>query len=131
MKAIKGRGNRSTELMMRMALVRAGLSGWLMHVALLPGRPDFYFPRQRVAVFVDGCFWHGCPECGHIPRRNSEFWAAKIRSTRRRDRRHAESLNIMGVEVMRIWEHDLNRCPDTCVQLVCGILRCSSSVGER
>src|SRR5688500_15793960 len=74
MSAIRGKNNRSTEIKFRMALVRAGISGWSIHENL-PGRPDVYFSGARVAVFLDGCFWHGCARCGHIPKTNSLFWS--------------------------------------------------------
>ena len=61
------------------ALVRAGLRGWVLQAKGIAGCPDFYFAEDRLAIFVDGCFWHGCPQCGHVPKANSEFWAAKIR----------------------------------------------------
>ena len=106
MSLIRGRNNRTTERLLRMALVRSGQRGWLMHYGL-PGKPDFYFPTQRVAVFVDGCFWHGCKRCGHVPKTRSEFWQAKLRRNRQRDRRVTHSLKAQGIEVIRIWEHCL------------------------
>src|SRR4051812_44966339 len=81
---IRGKGNRTTELPLRLALVRNGVRDWNLHVAELPGKPDFYFPKQQLAVFVDGCFWHGCARCGHIPKTNSSFWGAKIERNRER-----------------------------------------------
>src|SRR5688500_8391319 len=78
MAAVKGRNNRSTELTLRMALVRAGVGGWRTHTAVLPGKPDVFFPAANVAVFLDGCFWHGCLRCGHVPKTNSLFWREKI-----------------------------------------------------
>jgi DNA mismatch endonuclease Vsr len=89
-----------------LALVRAQLTGWRMHVDALPGKPDFYFPAQRVAVFVDGCFWHGCPRCGHVPKSNSVFWAAKIARNRKRDRTAVQQLLALSVVTLRIWEHE-------------------------
>ena len=69
MSKIRGRGNRTTEIKMRFALVGAGVSGWMMHPPSVPGCPDVFFPDRKLAVFLDGCFWHGCPTCGHIPNR--------------------------------------------------------------
>jgi DNA mismatch endonuclease, patch repair protein len=90
-----------------MALVRAGLTGWKLHVDTLPGKPDIYFPKRNVAVFVDGCFWHGCRLCGHIPKTNQAFWEAKIRRNSERDRRNKTKLSSAGIRVVRIWEHSL------------------------
>lgn len=75
----------------------------------LPGgrvRPDVVFTRARLAVFVDGCYWHGCHEHRTLPRSNAEFWAAKIESTRARDRKQTEILRSAGWKVVRVWEHE-------------------------
>src|SRR5882724_3218304 len=84
MSKVRSTGNRSTEQRMRLALVRAAISGWQMHPRSIPGRPDFWFPKQRVAVFVDGCFWHGCPRCLRLPKANRTYWRSKIAANRKR-----------------------------------------------
>jgi len=106
MSAVRGRGNRSTEWRLRAALVRCGIRGWKLHYPLLPGNPDFAFPRERLAVFVDGCFWHGCPRCGRQPKTNREFWRTKILGNVARDRRKRAHLRRLGWRVIRVWEHD-------------------------
>lgn len=73
----------------------------------LPGRPDFVLPRCKVAVFVDGCFWHGCPEHYHAPATRADFWAKKIEATRQRDVSVARELETAGWKVVRIWEHSV------------------------
>lgn len=78
-----------------------------MHVLDLPGKPDFFFPSEKLAVFVDGCFWHGCPTCGHVPKSNSAFWRAKIQRNRERDESATEKLEAIGIKVIRFWEHEL------------------------
>src|SRR5262249_54282670 len=98
MSRIRGRDNRTTERGLRMALVRSGLRGWTMHPKL-PGRPDFYFADKRLAVFVDGCFWHGCRRCGHVPATRSEFWNAKLKRNRQRDRLTTSRLKSQGISV--------------------------------
>lgn len=108
MSCIPGRRNRSTEVAFRLALVRAGISGWKMHVDI-QGCPDFFFPETPLAVFVDGCFWHGCPRCGHIPRTRSSFWQAKILRNRQRDAQNSRILRKEGVQILRIWEHQLKK----------------------
>jgi DNA mismatch endonuclease (patch repair protein) len=108
MSAIRGKSNKTTELRLRMALVRRGIAGWTLHPGSLQGNPDFFFPSSRVAVFVDGCFWHGCPRCGHTPKTRSQFWSAKLERNKQRDRRTGRLLGKMGVQVIRIWEHDLS-----------------------
>lgn len=106
MASIRARGNRSTELCLIGMLRRSKLSGWRRHVEL-PGTPDFAFRHARVAVFVDGCFWHGCPSCSRQPRANSSYWKEKIAGNRRRDRRVTRALRNRGWRVIRIWEHSL------------------------
>jgi DNA mismatch endonuclease Vsr len=107
MRAIRGKGNRSTEWRARMKLVRSEIDGWTMHNAMLPGRPDIYFPNERLAIFLDGCFWHGCPLCGHIPHTNKEFWRLKLVGNRRRDERNTARIRRAGISVLRVWEHEL------------------------
>lgn len=111
MSKIRGAGNRSTEWRLRGALVRAGISGWrLGHRSQLPGRPDFIFTEPKLALFVDGCFWHGCPTCqaGRMPKTNASFWRRKIAGNAGRDRRQAAALRHGGWGVIRIWEHQLS-----------------------
>lgn len=110
MAAVKGKHNRTTEIQFRMALVRAGITGWLTHTNL-PGKPDVYFPKARIAIFLDGCFWHGCGRCGHVPKTNSLFWATKIGRNQERDRRNSRLLRKQGISVIRAWEHALKN-PD-------------------
>ena len=108
MARIRGRGNRSTEGRLA-ALFRAhGFTGWRRQRPL-PGRPDFVFPAGRLAVFVDGCFWHGCPRHGTMPKENRRFWQAKITRNRERDREVRAELRRLGWKVLRVWEHELTR----------------------
>ncbi len=90
-----------------MALTRAGIKGWKLHPVGLLGSPDIYFPKERLAIFVDGCFWHGCARCGHIPKTRSAFWAAKIGRNKTRDCLNTRKLRQTGIDVIRIWEHAL------------------------
>src|SRR5271170_531087 len=107
MAAVKGKSNLSTEVVLRYALVRAGMSGWRLHASDIMGKPDFYFDEARVAVFVDGCFWHGCDRCGHVPKTRSEFWRAKFDRNKARDIRTTRALRAEGIHVIRLWEHAL------------------------
>lgn len=72
-------------------------------------KPDFVFPRLQVAVFVDGCFWHGCPKHATQPKTNRAFWRKKIARNRQRDREVGRALRRMGWRVVRVWEHGLRR----------------------
>ncbi|MBN1392458.1 MAG: DNA mismatch endonuclease Vsr [Sedimentisphaerales bacterium] len=107
MSAIRGKNNRTTELCFRMALVRAGIKGWETNAEDLAGRPDFFFCKKRIAVFIDGCFWHGCPKCGHYPKTRSKFWKTKILRNKERDKRNRHILRKHGIKVVSIWEHFL------------------------
>ena len=107
MSRVRSNRNRSTEWRLRAALVRAGIRGWTLSGAGLPGNPDFVFPKRRVVVFVDGCFWHGCRRCDRTPSSNVDYWTAKIERNRRRDRRVAAELRRGGWKVVRVWEHEL------------------------
>jgi DNA mismatch endonuclease (patch repair protein) len=110
MALVKSKGNRSTELVFVRLLRSARISGWRRHADLI-GRPDFAFRTERVVVFLDGCFWHGCPRCYRAPATNRRYWATKVASNVARDRRQRERLRRLGWSVMRIWEHSL-RLPD-------------------
>jgi DNA mismatch endonuclease, patch repair protein len=110
MRSIRSRGNASTELAVAAELRRHRLSGWRRHMPL-PGRPDFYFPTQRLAIFVHGCYWHGCSRCGagRLPTTNREYWREKILTNRRRDERVRRRLRRAGIGTMVIWEHEVRR----------------------
>ena len=109
MAAIRPRGNRSTERAFAALLRCARISGWTLHATDVPGRPDFFFRARALAVFVDGCFWHGCRRCYKAPRQNAAFWASKIGGNCRRDRAVGRILRRDGIRVIRIWEHDIER----------------------
>jgi len=106
MSRIKSKGNKTTEYAFIRLLREAGISGWRRHLAL-PGKPDFVFRSQRLAVFCDGCFWHGCPRCYRLPEDNRAYWRSKVISNRNRDRRNARELRSRNWRVLRIWEHSL------------------------
>lgn len=118
MRAIRSRDTRP-ELELRRQLRLAGARGYRIHRKSLPGRPDISFGPARVAVFVDGCFWHGCPECFRMPRTRTEFWRQKIERNQARDARDQRALEAMGWTVLRYWECDVRRrAPDIGAQLV-------------
>ena len=104
MQAIRSKGNRSTEWRLRSLLIRNRCRGWTIQSKDILGVPDFTFPDSRVAVFIDGCFWHGCPKCGHIPKTNVSYWAAKIARNQNRDKKYSKELRSQGFTVIRIWE---------------------------
>jgi DNA mismatch endonuclease (patch repair protein) len=107
MAKVRSKGNRSTEIKVEAALKKARITGWRKHPKNIPGCPDFYFPKARLVIFVDGCFWHACPRCGRLPSSNAKYWTPKIDSNRRRDNRTRRDLRAQGFHVMRIWEHEV------------------------
>lgn len=112
MSRVRGKGNRATELRL-VEIFRANqITGWRRHAPVF-GAPDFVFPKRRLAVFVDGCFWHGCPEHGSIPATNRDFWETKIARNRRRDREVNRELKKRGWRILRLWEHELRKTRET------------------
>ncbi|MCV7412711.1 very short patch repair endonuclease [Mycobacterium florentinum] len=94
-----------TEMALRRELHRRGLR-FRVQVRTLPGRPDVAFTRARIAVFVDGCFWHRCPSHGTSPKNNAEWWAAKLEANVIRDKKKDEMLRCLGWLPIHIWEHE-------------------------
>lgn len=105
------------EVLLRSALHRRG-HRFRKHVKGLPGTPDVVFPTARVAVLVDGCFWHGCRWHFKPPKRNRRLWLEKIERNRARDRRNRRALRRAGWVVVRLWEHQIERALDECVGTV-------------
>jgi DNA mismatch endonuclease (patch repair protein) len=141
MSRIRSRGNQATEVVLARLLRAHGITGWRRHLQLkiknsklkIPKptprlqtpdprpflvRPDFVFPRRKLAVFVDGCFWHGCPRHGTQPQGNRAFWRKKFATNRARDRRVNRALRATGWRVLRIWECTLKKRPFKCVERI-------------
>src|SRR6266513_1852866 len=106
MASIRSKGNATTERAFLRLLREARICGWRRHLNL-PGKPDFVFRSRHLAVFIDGCFWHGCPRCYRMPEDNRPYWRKKVLTNRIRDKRNARNLRIMGWKVLRFWEHSL------------------------
>ncbi len=117
MSRIRGRGNRDTELALAKLFRRHGVTGWRRHLSLF-GKPDFAFRRERVALFVDGCFWHGCPRHSNLPVQNRAFWRTKLGKNMARDRKVSRRLRRDGWRVVRVWEHDLAKNPEACIRRI-------------
>src|SRR5258708_1166968 len=105
---IRSRGNRSTELRFILLLRKYKITGWRRGIRI-HGRPDFIFLTARVAVFIDGDFWHGNPARFRLPKSNIDYWSRKIAGNKRRDRAVSRTLRESGWTVVRIWEHSLTR----------------------
>jgi DNA mismatch endonuclease (patch repair protein) len=108
MRRIKSAGNSSTEARMIAVLRKSRITGWRRSYPLV-GKPDFAFVGARVAVFVDGCFWHGHPSECRIPKTNRRYWQAKIARNVARDKFVTQSLKKMGWKVIRIWENEIDK----------------------
>jgi DNA mismatch endonuclease (patch repair protein) len=108
MSRVRSKGNEATELKLILLLKKWQLTGWRRNYPIF-GHPDFVFPKCRLAVFVDGCFWHACPHHGTQPQSNRHFWARKIGRNIARDRLVARTLRGKGWRVLRIWQHELTR----------------------
>jgi len=108
MAAVRSKGNRATELKLISIFRAGGITGWRRNQPL-PGKPDFVFRKERLAVFVDGCFWHGCRWHCRMLKSRIDYWSPKISRNRRRDKKVRNLLRRGGWYVLRIWEHSLER----------------------
>ncbi|MDE3035795.1 MAG: DNA mismatch endonuclease Vsr, partial [Nitrospirota bacterium] len=106
MSRVRGHGNKATELAMATLFRQYRFIGWRRHVHLF-GNPDFVFTKHRVAIFVDGCFWHSCPMHGSNPSSNRLFWHRKLEKNKMRDHLVNRTLRAKGWRVLRIWQHEL------------------------
>jgi DNA mismatch endonuclease (patch repair protein) len=106
MARVKGRGNHLTELRLMKFFRAHDIAGWRRNSRVF-GRPDFVFPDRRIAVFVDGCFWHGCPIHGSIPKTNRSFWNEKLARNKQRDQLVNKTLKKRRWKTVRIWQHEL------------------------
>lgn len=116
MSRVKGWGNLATEERLVKILRQNGLTGWRRKSETL-GKPDFVFPAARLAIFVDGCFWHSCPKHGSIPASNRIFWLRKLNRNVKRDKFVTKELRALGWSVVRIWQHELRK-PSKVVQRI-------------
>ena len=108
MARIRSHGNRDTELRLIALMREHGITGWRRNARVF-GKPDFIFHAAKLAVFVDGCFWHGCPRHATMPANNRAFWKAKLARNAQRDREVTRTLRKAGWRVLRVWECALTR----------------------
>ncbi|MBN1830179.1 MAG: very short patch repair endonuclease [Deltaproteobacteria bacterium] len=106
MAKVRSVGNKSTELAVIKVFRILHISGWRRQYQAI-GKPDFCFPKQKIAVFVDGCFWHGCPKHCRMPATNRKYWNQKIARNVQHDGIVGRELRKRGWKVVRIWEHEL------------------------
>ena len=108
MKAVHSRGNKSTELSLINIFRRNSFKGWRRHYKIF-GNPDFVFPKKKIVVFADGCFWHGHNCRNTQPKQHADYWAKKILKNSARDKVITKALKKAGWQVFRIWECDIKR----------------------
>ena len=99
--------NTGLESDLASVLKEASLDAYIKYPKNLPGSPDFVFADSRLVVFLDSCFWHGCPRHLRMPKSHVAYWRTKIETNRRRDRQQTRELRAQGWRVLRIWEHEL------------------------
>lgn len=116
MSSVKGK-NTKLELTLRRNLWKNGIRGYLIHPNL-PGTPDVAFTRVKLALFIDGCFWHKCPKCYTQPKSNTLFWEEKMKKNVARDKKVNNELHSIGWEVQRIWEHEIKNSVQNAVETV-------------
>jgi DNA mismatch endonuclease (patch repair protein) len=114
MSKIKGKNNKETELEFAKILRKSKRRGWLRGQNIY-GKPDFVFKKERIAIFIDGCFWHKCPIHFKMPKSNNEFWNTKINANVKRDKKVNTILKKEGWIVLRFWEHELKKSIDNCI----------------
>lgn len=107
MAAIRARGNKTTEIEFAKQLRKNKISGWRRHQKGAYGAPDFLFSKAKLAVFVDGCFWHGCRKHCVMPKSNKKYWDAKIARNKMRDQAVNKFYKAKKWNVIRIWEHNV------------------------
>ncbi|HDN59227.1 MAG TPA: very short patch repair endonuclease [Candidatus Marinimicrobia bacterium] len=109
MKAVKSK-NTFPERRLRASLAGNGINGWKLHNQEVPGKPDISFLGEKIAIFVDGCFWHGCPTCAKpLPKTNKEYWSRKIKRNCERDKELDLILHDEGWLILRVWTHEIRK----------------------
>lgn len=111
--------NTRPEILLRKALWENGLSGYRLHWKKVPGKPDIAYPQKKIAIFVNGCFWHRCPHCKpSFPKTNVGFWRNKFDKNIERDKTKSSELRKMGWKVVTIWECQIKNDIQTCVKII-------------
>ena len=116
MASVKG-SNTGLERKLRSSLWSVGIRGYRVNFKIR-GTPDIYFPKSKLAVFVDGCFWHRCPECYTKPKTNVAYWEKKVKGNVKRDREVDSYLRRRGYKVIRIWEHEIRNSKNSAVDRI-------------
>jgi DNA mismatch endonuclease (patch repair protein) len=111
MSSIRGK-NTKPEIELKEALRKAGATGYSSHIKALPGKPDIVYPKNKLAIFINGCFWHQCPYCKpSLPISHKSFWKSKFAANKLRDSAKSAELKAMGWRAMTVWECQWKRAP--------------------
>jgi DNA mismatch endonuclease (patch repair protein) len=111
--------NTKPEIMLRRALYAKGLRGYRIHSKQLPGKPDIAFISKKIAVFINGCFWHRCPHCNYsLPKNNTQFWKEKFEKNIQRDEKKKDNLESIGWQVVTVWECELKKNIETQIRKI-------------
>jgi DNA mismatch endonuclease (patch repair protein) len=130
---MKGNRGKDTkpELLVRRLLREAGYPGYRLHWKKAPGRPDITYPGRKVAIFVNGCYWHACPHCGRkMPKAHPEYWEAKFAANEERDARKRANLESEGWRVEVVWECQLREDPCSALSRIVVALRGEAANGR-
>jgi len=115
--------NTKPELVVRRLLREAGYPGYRLHWKQAPGRPDIAYPGRKVAIFVNGCYWHRCPMCSPpTPKAHADYWSAKFEANEARDARQLAALADAGWKVHVVWECHLKACPEQTIREIVALL---------
>jgi len=109
--------NTKIEIILRKYIWNGGLKGYRLNNKIC-GKPDIYFRKKKIAIFIDGCFWHKCPKCFIEPKSNTAFWKNKMMKNSFRDKKINKFLKKEGIVVLRFWEHEINKNPIICFKKI-------------
>lgn len=115
--------NTSPELVVRKKLCEDGMRGYRLHMKNLPGRPDIAYTKKKIAIFINGCFWHRCPYCNYsLPKHNTEFWNTKFSANIIRDTQKIDLLHQAGWKVVILWECQIMDNLNNCIEQIRSML---------
>jgi DNA mismatch endonuclease (patch repair protein) len=105
--------NTAVEISFRKNLWNSGIRGYRVNAKII-GKPDLYFSKKKIAIFIDGCFWHKCPRCFIKPKTNLSYWTPKINKNALRDKKNNKDLKSEKIKVLRFWEHEIKNNMERC-----------------
>ncbi|MEZ7892706.1 MAG: very short patch repair endonuclease [Candidatus Wallbacteria bacterium] len=108
----------SIEVKLRKELWKHEIKGWRKNYKKLIGKPDIVFTKYKIAIFINGCFWHGCPKCYRLPQTNKKYWINKVNKNTLRDKNNIKILMKIGWTVINFWEHEINNNILKCINKI-------------